>query len=290
MTFNPIEHSGDVAHFIHKILPEYRREGKSIVQPVDFISFFNVLDKEIRALKRIPLKSNESQLAWYERKRNFYDDKIAYTVQYSSGRPKKICFMLHGMGDDPMEMARRAPKVDDILFIVPRAFRPFKILWNVSWNYQWFDIGSLSHPNKELIMKGLSENRPVLIEWIEDILEVHDMTYDDLILCGFSQGAITALDLLNYDKRLRYAIAVAGGINTETVLPDQSNKYILLIHHPLDPIVPYEAAQETLVCFKNAGACITLQEPLTKGHLIFFCAKTQEYMREFLQAVMGQKS
>lgn len=285
----------DTVMIFNKILPTYQRDDIHVTQPVNFNSFLHRVDAEVRALKRrlptlmpddILVARIQKHINDLEKKKEFYDDKVAYTTQYSNNPPKKICILFHGMGDYPMEMAQHAPKVEDVLFIVPQGFRPFKIMWNVSWNYQWFDIGSMSRPSKDLIRKGVEHNRPIIMEWIDDILEVYNMTYDDLILCGFSQGAVTALDLVNYYPHIKYAIAVAGAMEA---LPnmDHTGKYILLIHHPIDPMVPYEESEMACDYLRNCHANVTLQQPDTKGHLIFYCHKTQQYMRDFIEAIRG---
>jgi len=200
---------------------------------------------------------------------------------------KKVCLLLHGMLDSAENFASLSPLVDDVLYVVPQGFKkcyPLPGILPLPWNYQWFSLGlgSFGKPNPHTIKEGLDENRPILLQWLDDLALLAG-GYDNVIVCGFSQGAIVALDLVTQSQFLSQAISVAGGVHPEIpVEPVCAEKQALLIHCPKDRIVPYRASQEAEKRLLGLGARVFFRKPARHGHLIFTDPFSQKCMKDFI--------
>jgi len=280
-----------------RLCPCYERASHQKIQKYDFTPFLKELDHGAERLMILLSKIDNAALK--ERiqdmlnkilfQKKVYMDKVVYTLRTSDVKPfTKICLMLHGMLDCAENFAKLAPEVDDVLYVVPQAFKtcyPLPGIFPLAWNYQWFSLGSGSFfkPNPATIKEGLEENRPFLLQWIDDLALLVG-GYEHVIVCGFSQGAVVALDLLTQSQLLKYVISVAGGMHPDiSLVPSRVIKKALLIHCPKDRIVPFYASKDAEKRLLDLGAEVELRQPIKHGHLIFTDTLGQKCMKDFIK-------
>ncbi|USO02652.1 MAG: hypothetical protein H6850_01530 [Alphaproteobacteria bacterium] len=280
-----------------RIFPTYSRPGFKKIQKTDYSSFFKKADEAY--LELVALRERLDNPILKERvqklidkilfQKKVYADKVVYTVHRNPERPfKKVCLMLHGMLDSAENFATLAPDVDDVLYVVPQGFKvcyPLPGPLPLAWNYQWFSLGagSIFRPNPITIKEGLEENRPFLMQWLDDLAMLVG-GYENVMVCGFSQGAVVALDLLTQNRALSKVISVAGGMHPHIPLElPQTEKRVLLIHCPKDRIVPFSLSKDSERRLIDLGAKVHFRKPIKHGHLVFTDTFGQVCMRHFIK-------
>jgi phospholipase/carboxylesterase len=121
-----------------------------------------------------------------------------------AGRP--VLVALHGRGADERSLAVLAPDLPPGLVLAcPRGPVPEGL------GAAWFQMHALGYP----VARSLAATRDLLLRWLDD--EVRDA---DVALLGFSDGAVTAVDLLLAEPaRFRAAVLLGGALPWSTGPP-----------------------------------------------------------------------
>ncbi len=180
----------------------------------------------------------------------------SYVIEPASGLPpKQIVIFLHGLGANGMDLLglgkEWANDIPDTVFVSPDAPFPCDM---APVGYQWF---SLQQWTEEAILAGIKQAAPILNEFIDDQLEIYNLSDENLALVGFSQG--TMMSLYTAPRRekpcagvLGYSGALIAGEELE------SSKNIVkmpvhLLHGDTDPIVPVQEYHKAKSELEKAG-------------------------------------
>jgi phospholipase/carboxylesterase len=169
---------------------------------------------------------------------DFISDDIPKKLP-ASGVPEYLMIFLHGYGADGNNLIGLSSIFEDTLpqavFLSPHA--PAKTDLG---GYQWFPINNLS--NQELSLGTLLIS-PFVHAFIDQALEFYQIKPENLILAGFSQGAMVALNV-GIERKiapkavLSYSGAFPAQQNIEKRI--QSKPPILLCHGAEDTVIlPY---------------------------------------------------
>src|SRR5437660_4511222 len=181
---------------------------------------------------------------------------LRYIPSVPSGQADSILLplvvVLHGRGADANDLADLAPMLDGpdgYRFIFANAPAPFEPYPGMTFGYSWFDGWP---PTPE----SIAESRRLLLEFLDEIAQRYPPKDGKVILAGFSQGALMALDVgFRTPKPLRGIVAMSGGIYEEQ-LPDLSarkNQRVLIIHGTLDDMIPVVAARRARRVLEDHG-------------------------------------
>lgn len=161
----------------------------------------------------------------------------------SGKAPKQLVVFLHGYGADGQNLIDIANSWTGILpdaeFIAPDAPNPCEIN---PMGRQWFGLLDFTPFN---IRAGLDIVRPRVTKYLKSLLAERHLSPADLVLVGFSQGTMLALDLMFSLPHLRGVIGYSGAFYppiAETLQPPYPE--VLLVHGAVDTIVPYGALGE----------------------------------------------
>lgn len=157
-------------------------------------------------------------------------------------------YMIHGYGSHELDLFSFAEDLPEQLHIFSiRA--PYRLSWG---GYCWFNLefsanGSVSGQN---IDEALA-SRELVRKFVESTSENFRIPEGNVILMGFSQGAILGYSLaLTYPELINSLIAMSGYINNR-ILPEKISfdrlKHLdfLITHGTEDPIIPYEWAKKS---------------------------------------------
>ena len=206
-----------------------------------------------------------------------------------AARPRVAVVLCHGYGAPGDDLATLAPDVFDLApeledrtaFVFPAApllseeFGPFggRAWWplNVSQLIASFADGSFRQL-RELTPPGLPEAREKLYQLLQDLTSEWGIGIDQVVLGGFSQGAMLATDVALRLPLAPAALVIFSG--TFISAPDwtrlakvRTGMQVLQSHGRQDPVLPLEAALSLREMFHAAGTPLEFIE-FGGGHAI----------------------
>ena len=192
---------------------------------------------------------------------NIYRHKPA-----AGGLSSHLVVFLHGYGADGKDLIDLANPfamaLPNATFISPDA--PFPCAMSPQGR-EWFPI--------EEIPNGAIKASDNLLNLIKKEAEDLNLTFKDVVLIGFSQGAMMSMQCLLLNKfRLGAVIGYSGALREENIeaassqIIDGKHKFsetpILLVHGEQDEVVPFQSLQKSKSLLDSVGFNVeTLSRP-----------------------------
>lgn len=237
--------------------------------------------------------------------RNF-TQMISEEIVHIQGIPKKLVVFLHGYLDSSDAVDARIGELCDSLpdFAVHIPQAPF--LCEVgSHMRQWYSMyrfdpeyARKNAPNMEEFLRyynrmslGLSETHSFLQPYIEQTLSEYGLGYQDLFLCGFSQGAMAAIyTALMLPEEVGGLISFSGIMaGHEYLLKNAlSHPNTLLLHGIDDNLLRPESLDFTAEQMRKLGSLVTCHRIKNLGHTLD--ASGIEYAIKFIKKQITQKA
>jgi phospholipase/carboxylesterase len=185
-------------------------------------------------------------------------------ARYGSVRdPKQIVIFLHGLGANNQDLLSLAPEIfpfmPDTLFASVNAPHPYEFS---SLGYQWFSLRDWS---EDRIFGEIRNSGDILKEYLDKLLLEFSLSYENIFLIGFSQGAMMALHTgLRLESEIGGIIALSGRLIKPELLSSEIKSYpkVMLSHGRDDQIVPYSFMKEAQIELESLGvkveACTSL--------------------------------
>ena len=181
---------------------------------------------------------------------------LRYLVTVPSGQPDDtslpLIVVLHGRGADANDLADLAPMIDGpggyrfVFANAPKAFEPYP---GMTFGFTWFDGWP---PTPE----SIAGSRRLLLEFLDEITERFPPKDGKVILAGFSQGGLMALDTgFRTATPLAGIVVMSGGLYEEE-LPDleaRKDQRVLIVHGTLDDMIPVVAARRARRVLEDHG-------------------------------------
>ena len=151
---------------------------------------------------------------------------------------KNAVVLLHGYGGDGKDISlltlnwRRFLK--NTVFLCPNGHEKCEIN---PLGFQWFD---LSKDDEEHILKKSLEAEDMIKEFIDEVKSKYNLSKSNIVLCGFSQGCMMAINIgITSEEKFNCIVGFSGKIiNKDNLQSRIKNKSkILLIHGDQDEIV-----------------------------------------------------
>ena len=186
-----------------------------------------------------------------------HDDlALRYVLNVPSGKADQtalpLLVFLHGRGADANDLADLAPMIDSpegYRFVFANAPQPFEPYPGMTFGYTWFD-GWPPSP------QSIGQSRRLLLQFLDEIVARHPPKDGKVILAGFSQGGLMALDAgFRTSQPLSGIVVMSGGLYEEE-LPDlraRKSQRVLLVHGTLDDMIPVVAARRARRVLEEHG-------------------------------------
>ncbi|MGK3142581.1 alpha/beta hydrolase [Pantoea sp. C2G6] len=181
---------------------------------------------------------------------------------------KALVVFLHGVGsngDDLAPIGRHwATLLPDVVFASPDAPERFE----AGFGWQWFSLTGVTPENRPGRVRAA---RDAFDATLRAVMAQHGFAdrWQDLVLVGFSQGSIMALDALASGRYpLAGVVAFSGRLAFDGPLTPQPHLPALLIHGQADEVIPWQESDSAAVRLKAAALPVeAVFEPAT-GHTI----------------------
>ena len=178
-------------------------------------------------------------------------------IPAAGGNANKLVVFLHGYGADGKDLIDLAKPFGMALpnasFISPDAPHPCSMS---PLGRQWFPI--------EEIPMGAIKASLGLLDLIQNEIKKLSLTFKDVILIGFSQGAMMSMQcLLINNEQLGAIIGYSGALKEENIdaandlILNGKHKYsdtpVLLVHGEQDEVVPFQSLKKSKYLLNKIG-------------------------------------
>ena len=183
--------------------------------------------------------------------------------------PNSLVILLHGIGADAFDLiplakywALALKKTKFYSLHAPYTYRlaPF--------GKQWFD---LEDRDQTRILKEIELVKPMIITFLKKKLKDYNLQYKDLILVGFSQGTMVALNLtLTMKEEVKGVLGYSGGVilTKSGKIEIISKPNICLVHGKNDEVVPKKMMETTKIILKDNNIDVDTHLIENLGHSI----------------------
>lgn len=197
-------------------------------------------------------------------------DLIPYIDVKPTGDVKALVVWMHGLGDSghgfaPVVNEFKLADALGIRFVFPHApVRPITINNGVPMR-GWYDITSFDFNNRA-DSQGVLESATALQTLIDHELAVHNLSYDKLVIAGFSQGAVMAYQIgCLMAKPVAGILALSGYLAMPETFADLSTEAakqtpIMAMHGVNDEIVAYEFGKKSAELIQSVGFKVDWRE------------------------------
>lgn len=197
------------------------------------------------------------------------------------GTVQKIIILLHGYGangDDLFDIGMTlSDNLPNTAIYSPNAPNAFEM---GGPGYQWFGLPDLTRITLE---SGVQEALPTLLDYIDALVEQHNIDHEDVALVGFSQGCMMALAALYY--RPLAAVVGLSGMWVKPGEPEVENETpVLLAHGTHDMVVPFATMDLSHMMLERDGFPVEILSRPGLGHGID--NYTIDAIGEFLEPIL----
>lgn len=204
---------------------------------------------------------------------------LSDTIFYAptSGQVKQAMIMFHGYASNGEDLISLAPilskKMPDTIFYAPNA--PDVLTAD---GYKWYDIDEMAsgsmYEHFDYIQKLMERAKEAVLsaaDFMRYIEYKHSLTQADMLLMGFSQGALLALMMGILSAPAVKGVIACSSIPlliNDSLMPDEikSMPPVLLTHGTADDVVPFVGMQMTENTLKNIGCKTTTHVVDGMGH------------------------
>jgi phospholipase/carboxylesterase len=174
-------------------------------------------------------------------------------IPAASGRARSLVVFLHGYGadgNDLIDIGRMwAPVLRDTAFVSPHAPDRHPV---VPTGRQWFPLAS---DDFKRINSGVQQAAPSIHAFLDAELASYGLGDDRLVLVGFSQGTMMALEVgPRRSGKIAGIVGYSGMVAGADRLAEGTHRQpVLLIHGDADPLIPVIALHAGVQALGNAG-------------------------------------
>ena len=174
-----------------------------------------------------------------------------------SGETRSIVVFLHGYGANGADLLGLADvlgeHLPDTLFVAPDAPETIPMM---PAGLQWFPIPWIDGSSEEESERGLMAASDDLNAFLDALMVDEDVLPEQVVLFGFSQGTMMALQVApRREDALAGIVAFSGRLLAPELLKDevQSRPPVLLVHGDADDVVPPQSLPEAAEALQAAG-------------------------------------
>ena len=220
---------------------------------------------------------------------------ISEEIVCVNGKPEKLVVFLHGYQDRAEHIERKTEllkKLDNVAIHIPQA--PF-VNEIDDGKKQWFSIHQFDPEDRRRsyiisweefvgyynrMTLGLVEANHCILKYVDELLNKYELSYEDLFLCGFSQGAMCAIYTgLMCPHKIAGIISFSGILAADGYLKNHNlnTPDCLLLHGNQDDKIRVRALDFTAQNMKSLGCRVECCEIEGVSHQISLEAVKKAY-------------
>lgn len=186
----------------------------------------------------------------------------------SSGNRETLVVLFHGYGSSGEDMIHLSVYMRQWLPSV-HWYAPNGIEKHLEFGYQWFDYRGTDQSDIDRANSDLDNVYLNVKKLIEDKIAKLSMTWQNVVLIGFSQGSMMALHFaLNLNEKIKGIISFSGACISQNNIVRKFFSPICMIHGQLDEVIKIEYLHSSSVFLKHLGFHVESHEIANLGHSI----------------------
>jgi phospholipase/carboxylesterase len=167
---------------------------------------------------------------------------------------------LHGVGSSGRDMGAALAPLSSIAEVIALdGSEPFD---KAATGRQWFSVRGVTEADRHRRVAGAL---PRLLDRLDRLGSEHGVAREDLVLLGFSQGAIMTLAMIAQGFHPGRAIAVAGRL-AAPVLLGMPAASLLVVSDSADRVMPPQLSDEAAERLSSAGHHVNMALTNSIGH------------------------
>ena len=195
------------------------------------------------------------------------EDSLVQLRRPAAGEPEGLLVLFHGRGADERDLFPLLDLLDPdrrLLGITPRG--PLSL---PPGGAHWYAVHEIGYPEPATFTETFAS----AAGWLDDVVAAAGIPYEDVVIGGFSQGAVMtyALGLGAGRPRPAGLIALSGfmptapgfAIDLAAPLPR-----VAIGHGTLDPVISVEWSRQAYEALREAGADVVFREAPALAHSI----------------------
>ena len=174
-----------------------------------------------------------------------------------SGETRSIVVFLHGYGANGADLLGLADPLGehlpDTMFVAPDAPENVPGMPN---GYQWFPIPWIDGSSEEESERGMMQANADLNAFLDALMVDEDVLPEQVVLFGFSQGTMMALQVApRREDAVAGIVAFSGRLLSPETLADEVvvRPPILLVHGDADDVVAPQSLPQAAEALQEAG-------------------------------------
>ncbi len=174
-----------------------------------------------------------------------------------SGETRSAVVFLHGYGANGADLLGLADPLSehlpDTLFVAPDAPEACA---GAPMGYQWFPIPWIDQSSEEEAARGMAAAAADLDAFLDALMVDEDLLPEQVVLFGFSQGTMMALQVApRREDALAGIVGFSGRLLNPELLADEavSRPPVLLVHGDADDVVPPQSLPQAAEALQAAG-------------------------------------
>jgi phospholipase/carboxylesterase len=188
------------------------------------------------------------------------------TWRIGPAKPKRVVAVLHGVGDSAEGLAPIAEylveNLPDSAALVLDGDEAFD---GGGMGRQWFSLGQMTPTH---IQAGVADALPRLWRRLDTLLAEEGLTHAELLLFGFSQGAMMTLSSAAMGRSFAVGMAFAGRLGAPISPPHVGSPRLFITHGTADPVVPIADDERSARDLTAAGYKVMWGTVAGLGHSI----------------------
>lgn len=158
-----------------------------------------------------------------------------------------LLLLLHGYGSNEEDLFSFASELPEGYYVIS-ARAPHNMQYG---SYAWYAINFDANQNKFSDEVQAKESRDLIIRFIDELIATYPIDPKNIILTGFSQGAILSYAVaLSHPEKVQKVVALSGYISEPLFDEnykenDFSNLKIFASHGTVDQVIPVDWARKT---------------------------------------------
>ena len=178
---------------------------------------------------------------------------------------RRIIILLHGYGSNMKDLASLSEFIDDTENLYISINAPIKLVEFGPQSFAWFEIGAI----EDIAQKNhaIEKSTDLIIDTINHIVDIFDVSSIPIILAGFSQGGMMAMRIaLTTTQNFDGVAALSSRLITKT--SSKVNNLNFFISHGIkDNVIDISEGRNTRDLLEESGHTVKYQE-YDMGHEI----------------------